>query len=141
MIYKNVNPNNKKMETQATDSDSDTATTIFEDETKKYVCPDGSKIIAEQIPGDIETLIIDRFDNDCKWKHLTLLVKSKAKESISTLYLGHDGCIYGDKSDIETVITGLPNLKKVFYCGYYAKYRDDLLEIAEKRGVECIRIL
>lgn len=112
---------------------------LLVDDQKKYFCPSGSDLVPEQIPSDTKTFIVDTFDNDCEWKHLEALTISGAKDSITTLYLGHDGCIEGERSNIEAVISGLPSLKEVHYCGYYAQYIDDLTEICGKR-VKCIPI-
>ncbi len=117
-----------------------TVSAILVDEKKKFFCRKGSALTAEEIPSDTETFIIDTFDNECHWKHLTILLKSEAKFSINTLYLGHDGCIFGEKADIEAVICGLPNLREVFCCYYYAQYWKDLEDICVKFKINIIPI-
>jgi hypothetical protein len=117
-----------------------TVNRILVDDERKYFCSSGSDLTPEQVPSDTQTFIIDTFDNACEWKHLEAITKSEAKHSITTLYLGHDGCIEGELSDIEAVISGLPSLKEVHYCGYYAQYVEELTEVCDKRGVKCIPI-
>lgn len=108
--------------------------------TKSYICNDGSALSSEEIPKDTETFVVDTFDNSCHWKHLKVLSNSRAKQSIETLYLGHDGCIFGEKEDIEEVLTSLPNLKKVYACGYHAQYWDDLDILCSKYNIKTVPI-
>lgn len=117
-----------------------TVNPLLVNDQKKYFCPSGSDLKAEQIPSGTELFVVDTFDNACEWNHLKELLTSEAKNSITTLYLGHDGCITGDRCDIEVVLSGLPNLKEVHYCGYYAQYEDDLVEICEQFHIVCTPI-
>jgi len=109
------------------------------DTSQKYFSEDVENLKAEEIPADTETFVVDTFDN-CKWKHLRILLESTSKDIIKTLYLGHDGCIEGEKEDIEAVLTGLKNLKAVHYCGYYAGYEKELHELCEKHNIKSIPI-
>lgn len=110
------------------------------DSSVKFFCEDGANLKADQIPINIETFIVDTFDNECHWKHLKVLTESASKTTIRTLYLGHDGCVKGEKGDIESVIKGLPGVQSVHYCGYYAQYEDDLEEICAKFNVATVEI-
>lgn len=72
------------------------------------------------------------------------------KQSLKTLYLGHDGLIWGircedhwenaeekekireqfweDLTDCRRVLKSLPNLKNVWYCGYYSQIDYSIIE-------------
>lgn len=46
------------------------------------------------------------------------LLQSSAKETIQTLYLGHDGLIEQDDESMKKLIAGLPQLTEIYYADY-----------------------
>lgn len=105
------------------------------DEPDSYMAEENQRNFSK-VPKDTKVVIIEYFSNETTWEHLKTLVNSPARETIDTLYLQHDGVIFGKKEDIRDTINGLPNLKKIYYCGYYTKYDDDLIECVDGKNIE-----
>lgn len=83
----------------------------------------------EDIPNNTTEIIIENFNNGTTWNDLDNYLKKQSSETLSrilSLYLGHDGMIYGEKKDFEEVLTKLPNLRSLSVCGYYHKNTEDL---------------
>jgi hypothetical protein len=82
------------------------------------------------VPKGTQIVVIEHFSNDTTWKDLVALKNCEAKNCIEMLYLQHDGIIDGETSDIVETIAALPNLREIHYCGYYAQYSKELIEVA-----------
>ena len=87
------------------------------------------------------TIFIDSGSSDNHyWGHLLPLLTSPAKDSIEVLYLGHDGLTVEDDISMKTVMTGLPNLKEIHYCGYGAEYDPEPIIKECGLDIECHEI-
>jgi hypothetical protein len=100
------------------------------DDRVRFFAPYSDDFAFSSVPKGTQMVVIEYFANDQTWKHLVALKNSEAKNDIEVLYLQHDGIIDGETSDIVETIAALPNLREIHYCGYYAQYSKELIEVA-----------
>ena len=85
------------------------------------------------------------------WEKLLELLKSPTKETITLLYLGHDGLVEEDNKRMKQVLNGLPNLTKIHdlainiadgdpYCYYYVGYDVEKMIGEMNLNIKCIAI-
>lgn len=106
---------------------------------KTYFISEGMSVNFSLIPTDTEALVFPPCSSDCigtAWSEFPPLPKS-----LKVIDLGHDGVIWGirdnttksnkwsDETACRAVLKSLPNLEKVYYCGYYSLV--DLEKIAK----------
>lgn len=94
-------------------------------------------------PEGTEALVFPPCSSDClgsSWDELQTAILPK---SIKVIDLGHDGVIWGirshtddravdeeqweDETACRAVLNSLPNLEKVYYCGYYSQIDYDIV--------------
>jgi hypothetical protein len=93
-----------------------------------------------QVPATVDTIVIDACSSERHtWKMLHGLLESPACGTIKELHLGHDGLIKEDDETMKMVLSGLPALEEVTYCGYYADFdvEECLQEIGRSETVMC----
>lgn len=106
--------------------------------------PEDKKAAILAIPNNA-TLVSVHSDENYDWSLHDMCALPK---SVIELYLGHDCTIkVGGKGTTETItelLTSLPNLQSIDYCGYYADYDgEDIKAVAQTLGrtVYCHEIL
>lgn len=90
------------------------------------------------LSANVKEVFIDSCCSDNhSWKLLAGILESPARETIVELHLGHDGLIDADHVTMTNVLRGLPSLKEITYCGYYADFEDELQKLAQELGITC----
>jgi hypothetical protein len=79
-----------------------------------------------KVPEGTTYVVFNAFDEHT-WDDLVNL-----PDTITHMYLGHDGVIYGTENGVRATLEKLKNLEIVEYCGYYSNPDCDLDDIKDE---------
>jgi len=96
-----------------------------------------------KIPENTTHLGFDFHLNEIKIEDINSRLDKKIKKKLKHFNFGHDGILYSDnkKEEIEKLLKDMPKLTKIFYCGYYCQFANELIKQVKKKYYgKCIAI-